>query len=78
MLLRAIFYFLKWFQGKYGNIGQTNYAASKAGVDAFTKSASKELGKFRIRCNSIQPGKYYNDFYCGLVKKKINLKIDFA
>lgn len=42
--------------GKLGATGQSNYAASKAGVDGFTKSCSKELGKFKIRCNTIQPG----------------------
>ncbi|GJQ86283.1 hypothetical protein Trydic_g8979 [Trypoxylus dichotomus] len=42
--------------GKIGNIGQTNYAASKAGVELLTKSAAKEFGKFGIRCNSILPG----------------------
>lgn len=42
--------------GKYGNIGQTNYAASKAGVEAMTRCASKEFGKFQIRVNAILPG----------------------
>lgn len=42
--------------GKYGNIGQTNYAASKAGVEGLTKTIAKELGKFNIRCNAILPG----------------------
>lgn len=42
--------------GKYGAIGQSNYAASKAGVDGFTRASAKELGKFKVRCNSIQPG----------------------
>ncbi|KRT80258.1 dehydrogenase [Oryctes borbonicus] len=42
--------------GKIGNMGQTNYAASKAGVELLTKSAAKEFGKFGIRCNSILPG----------------------
>lgn len=42
--------------GKIGNIGQANYAASKAGVEAMTRSASKEFGKYQIRANSILPG----------------------
>lgn len=42
--------------GKIGNIGQTNYAASKAGVELLTKSAAKEFGKFGFRCNSVLPG----------------------
>jgi len=42
--------------GRTGNIGQANYAASKAGVIGFTKTASKELGGFGIRVNVILPG----------------------
>lgn len=42
--------------GARGVRGQSNYAASKGGVDSFTKSVSKELGKYKIRVNSIQPG----------------------
>lgn len=42
--------------GLMGNKGQTNYAASKAGIIGFTKSVAKEYGKRNIRCNSIAPG----------------------
>lgn len=42
--------------GKYGNIGQSNYAASKAGVVAMTQTAAKEFGKFGIRINAVLPG----------------------
>lgn len=42
--------------GKIGSHGLANYSASKAGVDALTKTASKEFGKFGIRVNSILPG----------------------
>ncbi|EFN87518.1 estradiol 17-beta-dehydrogenase 8 [Harpegnathos saltator] len=42
--------------GKLGNIGQTNYSASKAGVISMTKCACMELGKLGIRVNAILPG----------------------
>ena len=42
--------------GVKGNIGQSNYAASKAGVIGFTKSIALELGSRNIRCNAIAPG----------------------
>ncbi len=42
--------------GIFGNYGQTNYAASKAGIIGFTKSLAKELGKYGITVNAIAPG----------------------
>ncbi|MBO4504156.1 MAG: 3-oxoacyl-[acyl-carrier-protein] reductase [Bacteroidales bacterium] len=42
--------------GISGNAGQANYAASKAGIIAFTKSLARELGSRNIRVNAIAPG----------------------
>lgn len=42
--------------GVKGNAGQTNYAASKAGIIGFSKSVALELGSRDIRCNVIAPG----------------------
>jgi len=40
----------------YGNFGQTNYAATKAGLIAMTKTWARELGKYGIRVNAVAPG----------------------
>jgi 3-oxoacyl-[acyl-carrier protein] reductase len=40
----------------YGNFGQTNYIASKAGVIGMTKVWARELGRYRIRVNAVAPG----------------------
>lgn len=42
--------------GVFGQAGQANYAASKAGIIAFSKSIAKEYGSRSIRCNAIAPG----------------------
>jgi acetoacetyl-CoA reductase/3-oxoacyl-[acyl-carrier protein] reductase len=44
------------FVGQAGNFGQANYAASKGGIIAFTKTAAIELAKFGITVNSLAPG----------------------
>jgi len=42
--------------GLYGNVGQTNYAATKAGVIAMTQTWAKELGRKGVRVNAVAPG----------------------
>ena len=52
--------------GLYGNAGQANYAASKAGIIGLTKSMAKELGSRGIRVNAIAPGFIETDMTAGL------------
>lgn len=42
--------------GRYGNPGQTNYAATKGGIDGFTRCLAHEVGRRGITVNSIAPG----------------------
>ncbi len=42
--------------GVYGNVGQTNYAAAKAGIIGMTKSWAKELARKGINVNAVVPG----------------------
>lgn len=42
--------------GQMGNAGQTNYAASKAGVEGFTKSLAREIGSRGVTVNCVAPG----------------------
>ncbi len=42
--------------GQTGNAGQANYAASKAGVEAFSKSIAQEVGSRQVRVNCVAPG----------------------
>lgn len=51
--------------GLYGNLGQTNYVATKAGVIGFTKVWARELGRYNIRVNAVAPGFIMTD----MVKK---------
>lgn len=55
--------------GIYGNAGQTNYAAAKAGIIGFTKSLAKELGSRDITVNAIAPGFIRTDMTLSLLQK---------
>ncbi len=57
--------------GLYGNFGQTNYAAAKAGVIAFTRTWSRELGKHNIRVNAVAPGFIATDMVRTIPEKVI-------
>ena len=52
--------------GEIGNIGQANYAASKAGVIALTKTIAKEGAHKNVRCNAIAPGFIATDMTANL------------
>lgn len=53
----------------YGNFGQTNYAAAKAGLIAMTKTWSRELGKYGIRVNAVAPGFTMTDMAAAVPEK---------
>ncbi len=55
--------------GIMGNAGQTNYAASKAGLIGFSKALAKELGKRKITCNVVAPGFIQTDMTAVLPDK---------
>ncbi|MCL4515220.1 MAG: 3-oxoacyl-[acyl-carrier-protein] reductase [Firmicutes bacterium] len=59
--------------GVYGNLGQTNYAASKAGVIGMTKSWAKELGKKGIRANAVAPGFILSDMTAKVPEKVLEM-----
>jgi 3-oxoacyl-[acyl-carrier protein] reductase len=60
--------------GLIGNAGQANYAASKGGVIAFTKSAAKELAKRNITVNAIAPGFVQTDMTANLGTKAVEMQ----
>lgn len=64
--------------GQTGNAGQANYAASKAGTVAFSKSVAQELGSRNVRVNCVAPGFIATEMTDGLsedVKKSILAKV---
>jgi 3-oxoacyl-[acyl-carrier protein] reductase len=57
--------------GVKGNAGQSNYAASKAGIIGFSKSVALELGSRNIRCNVIAPGFIETEMTAALDEKVV-------
>ena len=61
--------------GIYGNFGQTNYVASKAGVIGMTRVWARELGKYRIRVNAVAPGFIDTGMTAGMPEKVLHSMI---
>ncbi len=62
--------------GIYGNFGQSNYVASKAGVIGMTKTWARELGKHNIRVNAVAPGFMKTEIIKDMPEKIINYMIE--
>ncbi|MCC6586843.1 MAG: 3-oxoacyl-ACP reductase FabG [Bryobacterales bacterium] len=58
--------------GLYGNFGQTNYVASKAGVIGMTRVWARELGRYNIRVNAVAPGFIATDMVKGMPAKALD------
>ena len=55
--------------GQMGNLGQSNYAAAKAGIVGFSKSAAQELARYNITVNSLCPGFIETDMVTNLTEE---------
>ena len=62
--------------GLYGNFGQSNYVATKAGVIGMTKTWARELGKKGIRVNAVAPGFIATDILQSIPEKVINMMVE--
>ena len=62
--------------GLYGNFGQTNYVATKAGVIGMTRVWARELGKYHIRVNAVAPGFIATDMIKAIPEKILQSLVD--
>jgi 3-oxoacyl-[acyl-carrier protein] reductase len=62
--------------GLYGNFGQTNYAATKAGVINLTKTWARELGRYKIRVNAVAPGFIATEMVRAMPEKILQSMVD--
>ncbi|CCK25061.1 3-oxoacyl-[acyl-carrier-protein] reductase [Streptomyces davaonensis JCM 4913] len=72
---RGVIVALSSVAGLHGNPGQTNYAASKAGIIGFTRSLAREVGRYGIRANVVAPGFITTDPVLALPE---NVRDEFA
>jgi NAD(P)-dependent dehydrogenase (short-subunit alcohol dehydrogenase family) len=66
------------YSGQAGNFGQANYAASKGGIAAFTKTVALEMAKYNITANAIAPGFTSTEMLAGMppeIQEQIKGKI---
>lgn len=62
--------------GQMGNAGQTNYAATKAGVEGFTRSLAREIGSRGVTVNCVAPGLIETDMTDELDERLLNSMLD--
>lgn len=62
--------------GQMGNAGQTNYAASKAGLEGFTRSLAREIGSRGVTVNCVAPGLIETDMTDELDERLLNSMLD--
>jgi 3-oxoacyl-[acyl-carrier protein] reductase len=62
--------------GLYGNFGQTNYIATKAGVIGMTRVWARELGKYHIRVNAVAPGFIATEMVKAMPEKVLQTMLD--
>ena len=62
--------------GLYGNFGQTNYVASKAGVVGMTRTWARELGRYNIRVNAVAPGFIATEILKAMPQKLLDAMVE--